>query len=149
MTRRKVVFGRFLMVMGVVSTVVFLSPIFPIGVEALLVGGIFFAAAAWVQRPPEFDAWLRGAGRLKLRPRVSFDPLLPVEVLRLASRRQGVLTTADVAMALNVPLDQAQAALQDCVRSGHAVEDFDDARGTSRFKFLQFVPPDDLPLREH
>ena len=131
------------MVMGVVSTIVFISPIFPIGVEAFVVGGIFFAAGAWALRAPDIRATARRFAATLPRPTVSIDPLLPVRILKVARGRRGILTVSEVAMELNVPLAQAREGLRVCVREGNAVEDYDFARGYSVFRFPEFTAPGD------
>ncbi len=124
--------------------VVFLSPIFPIGVEAFLLAGVFFTAGAWVLAGRDvqksFRRWIHAVGR---RPTVSIDPLLPVRILRLARERAGSITVSDVATALDVPLDQAEEGLRACVRTGNAIEDFDIPRGFTLFRFPEFMAPEE------
>jgi hypothetical protein len=148
MTKLRRFLGRSALVVGVISTVVFLSPIFPIGVEALLVGGLFFGAGAWALAAPDIRGALRRFIRTVPRSSVSIDPLLPVRILRLAAHRQGTLSVSEVAIELDVPLDQAQEGLRVCVRAGSATEDFDLSRGYSLFRFPEFSEPSDrqLPL---
>ena len=81
-----------------------------------------------------------GAGRNAL-----LDRLLPVRILKLAREQHGVLTVALVAMELNVPLDQAQAGLDECVRAGNALPDYDIARGHALYRFPEFAGPDRRP----
>ncbi len=69
-------------------------------------------------------------------------PAAAVRVLKLARELGGVLTVAQVAMELNVPLDQAQAGLDECVRAGNAFLDYDMARGHALYRFPEFVGPD-------
>lgn len=137
-------FGYTLFAFGGICTVVFLSPIFPIGVEAFLLGGIFFAAGAWVlvgrDMKKSFRHWIHDVGR---RPAISIDPLLPVRILRLAREKAGSITVSDVATALDVPLDQAEEGLRACVRAGNAIEDFDIPRGYTLFRFPEFMTPEE------
>jgi len=130
-------------------------------VEAIHLEGVFiglasFAAGAWVLAGKELRgtirrglrAWQdtrrsarnvsqRGPGAVAL-----MDRLLPVRILKLAREQGGVLTVAQVAMELNVPLDQAQAGLDECVRAGNAFPDYDMARGHALYRFPEFVGPD-------
>ncbi len=146
MTKLRRFLGYSAVVVGAISTVVFLSPIFPVGVEAFLVGGVFFAAGAWALAGPDIRGALRRLIRTVPRASVSIDPLLPVRILRLAARRQGTLSVSDVAIELDVPLDQAQEGLRACVRAGSAAEDFDLSRGYSLFRFPEFSEQRDREL---
>jgi hypothetical protein len=67
---------------------------------------------------------------------------LPVRILKLAKQGRGLLTVAEVAIELNVPLDQAQAGFDECVRAGNAFPDFDMIRGLSVYRFPEFAEPD-------
>jgi hypothetical protein len=146
--------GYTLLGLSVASIFVGLSPLFPVQVEAYLVGGVLFVAGAWVLAGPE----LRGAFRKALAAtrgmrgkkrvnsmesgRVVIDPLLPVRILKLAKDHDGVLTVAMAAMELNVPLTHAQAGLEECVRAGNAVPDYDIPRGHAVYRFPEFLPQD-------
>jgi hypothetical protein len=165
--------GWTLVALGGISLFVGTSPLFPIGIEAFLLGGALFAAGAWVLAGKELRetirrglrAWselrrarrgigFRGNGRggprgtrgLFRGPGGSdgpvFDRLLPVRILKLAQQHGGVLTVARVAMELNVPLDQAQAGLDECVRAGNALPDYDVARGHALYRFPEFLEPE-------
>ena len=133
--------GYSALAMGAVSTFVFLSPIFPIGVEAFVVGGIFFAAGAWALRAPELRRTFRRFSATVTAPRVTIDPMVPVKILSLARAHGGMLTISSVAIELNVPIDQAREGLAICVREGNATEDFDFSRGYSIFRFPEFTTP--------
>jgi DNA-binding transcriptional LysR family regulator len=164
--------GWALVALGGISLFVGSSPLFPIGLEAFLLGGSLFAAGAWVLAGKELRdtirrglrAWSelrrsgrgigsRGNGRGRLRGTGGlrgtsgsggpvFDRLLPVRILKLAQQHGGVLTVARVAMGLNVPLDQAQAGLDECVRAGNAVPDYDVVRGHALYRFPEFLEPE-------
>jgi hypothetical protein len=144
MTKKRRTLGYVFFTLGGICTFVFLSPIFPIGVEAFLIGGLFFAAGAWVLAGRDVrktvSRGIRARGR---RPAVAIDPLLPVRILRLARERGGSITVSDVATALDVPLDQAEEGLRACVHSGNAVEDFDIPRGYTLFRFPEFMSPEE------
>jgi hypothetical protein len=138
---------------GGAATLVFLSPIFPIGVEAFLVGGVFFGIGAWFLAGKEIRDLVFKL--LKLRttqrpeaplPPPAIDPLLPVKVLKLAKERQGVLTVSEVAISLSVPLDHAEQALKVCVKLGNALLDFDSSRGYTFYTFPEYLPPGDRTL---
>jgi hypothetical protein len=138
---------------GGVATFVFLSPVFPIGIEAFLVGGVFFALGAWALAGPDIRKALRrlaaarGIGTRPREPRaLEIDPLLPVRILRLARERRGALTVSEVAISLDIPLDQAEEGLHACVRSGNATMDFDVTRGFTFYTFPEYLPPGDRAI---
>ena len=161
--------GWGLVALGAVSLFVGASPFFPVGIEAFLLGGALFVAGAWVLAGKELRdtvrrglrAWrelrksrgvhtspLRGMGaslhaaQRPAGPAVLTDPLLPVRILKLAQQHHGSLTVAQVAMELNVPLDQAQAGLDECVRAGNALPDYDIPRGLALYRFPEFLDPE-------
>ncbi len=68
------------------------------------------------------------------------EPLLPVKALKLAQSKSGVLTVSAVAMALEIGLDQAQAALDELVRKGAATVDVDVDTGIATYRFPEFLP---------
>ncbi len=141
--------------LGAVCVFVGASPLFPgIHWEGIFLGLGSFAAGAWVLAGPELRSSLRkalkvmresGAATRKHAPRGTatsmIDPLLPVRILRLARKRDGILTVAEVAIELEVPLDHAEAGLAECVRAGNAVPDYDVARAHAFYRFPEFVPP--------
>jgi hypothetical protein len=162
--------GWGLVALGAVSFLVGSSPIFPVYVEAFLLGTALFAAGAWVLAGKELRdtmrkglrSWreqriprgsrpgIRGPGsgsRMRIVQRGAgavelMDPLLPVRILKLARQQHGSLTVAQVAMELNVPLDQAQAGLDECIRAGNALPDYDVGRGHALYKFPEFTEED-------
>ena len=150
------IIGWGLVVAGGISLFVGLSPLFPIGLEAFLLGSVFFAAGAWVLAGKELRDVIRRALRAVREVRQSsrraaprnagtiqlLDRLLPVRILKLAREMHGILTVAQVAMELNVPLDQAQAGLDECVRAGNALPDYDIAHGHALYRFPEFTGPD-------
>ena len=154
--------------LGAASLFVGASPIFPVWIEAFVLGGALFVAGAWVLAGKELRgtirkglrAWRdsgpqRGLRRLVSRDAGSLrrlaqrqagavelkDPLLPVRILKLARQMSGLLTVAQAAMELNVPLDQAQAGLDECVRAGNAFPDYDISRGHALYRFPEFTEP--------
>jgi hypothetical protein len=152
--------GWILVALGAVSFLVGASPIFPVWIEAFLLGSALFGAGAWVLAGKELRDTIRkglkaardsrqSPPRLGQRPGrrgpasiMLLDPLLPVRILKLARQHGGSLTVALVAMELNVPLDQAQAGLDECVRAGNALPDYDVARGHALYTFPEFSGPD-------
>ena len=48
---------------------------------------------------------------------------------------------SNVSIELNVPLDQAGAALEECVRRGNAFPDYDIDRQHAVYRFPEFMPP--------
>ncbi len=143
MTKLRRFVGHSSLVLGAISIVVFLSPIFPVGVEAFLVGALFFAAGAWALAGPDIRAALRRLIRTVPKAPVTIDRLLPVRILRLAADREGTLSISEVAIELDVPIEEAQEGLRACVRAGSATEDFDISRGYSLFRFPEFSHPRD------
>jgi hypothetical protein len=156
MNRPQRIVGYSIIAVGALSIFVGASPLFPIGLEAFLVGGVFFAAGAWVLAGKELRAVVRKALAIMLERRrdarrgsrrggtgpVTIDPLLPVRILRLAKDHEGILTVAQVAIELNVPLDHADAGLAECVRAGNAIPDYDIAHAHPLYKFPEFLAPE-------
>jgi hypothetical protein len=68
------------------------------------------------------------------------DTLLPVKILRLAREHGGILTLSTVAIELNVPLDEAEAGLDECIRSGQAMPDFDMTKEVKYYRFQEHIP---------
>jgi hypothetical protein len=149
--------GWGLVALGAVSLFVGASPIFPVGIEAFLLGGALFVSGAWVLAGKELRATIlkglrawrdsRRPGRGHVAQRAAgaailTDPLLPVRILKLAREQHGTLTVSQVAIGLNVPLDQAQAGLDECVRAGNAFPDYDIPRGVSLYRFPEFTESD-------
>ena len=151
--RWKRIFGYILVGFGILSIVDFFSPI-PIPTTflgAFITGGIAIVLGAWLLSG---GGWLARMSRPAGTPgpreprqvdRVAFDPLLPVQILRLAAKREGILTASTVATELNVPLDQASAALEECVRQGSAFQYYDIGRQHAMYRFPEFTPRRDRP----
>jgi hypothetical protein len=151
-TQRVVGWGA--IALGAASILVGASPLFPIFIEAFVIGGVFFAAGAWVLAGKELRASIRRAVRVLRESRkparsagksaaaALIDPLLPVRILKLAKAKNGVLTVAEVAIELNVPLNQAEAGLSECVRAGNALPDYDIPHGHPYYRFPEFLPPE-------
>ncbi len=140
----KRIFGYSLLGLGFLAFFVWLSPLFPIRLGAFLMGLGFTGASLGLLSGEEFPRlWKRAKAALASRaePRAPRDPLLPVKVLALAKQRAGLLTVSEAAIALKVPLDEAEAALEACVRSGTAVQDYDMTRGFTRYSFPEYLPP--------
>jgi hypothetical protein len=159
MKRSRTIIGYTLVGFAAVSVFVGISPIFPIRGEAFITGIISFAAGAWVLLGSDLrDTLRRGLGAVRssrrrttsdaATPGVTIDPLLPVQILKLAQVHGGVLTVAQVAMELNVPLDHAQEGMERCVRAGNAVPDYDIPRGHALYRFPEFLPASDNQLPE-
>jgi hypothetical protein len=145
----KRVFGYILVAFGVLSILDFSStiPIPTTFLGAFFTGGIAIAAGAWLLTGGGWLTYLkrwaatRDRGPGPKQDTVRFDPLLPVEILRLARERGGLLTVSNVSIELNVPLDQAGAALEECVRRGNAFPDYDIDRQHAVYRFPEFMPP--------
>ncbi len=139
------VVGYGLLILGGLSIIDFFSPI-PVptvGVSALVTGVLLVAAGAFALIPDK-KGWLskmRFWLRIRTRPAEEIDPMIAVRVLKLAREHRGVLTVSAVAVGLNIPLDKAQAGLDECVRGGQAAADFDMAREIKYYRFQEFLPP--------
>ncbi len=146
---------------GVVLVFVGASPLFPgIHWEGIFIGLASFVAGAWVLAGSDLRATMRKAfrvmresGRVERSSRArgspslaKIDPLLPVRILKLAREKKGILSVADVAMGLEVPLDHAEAGLAECVRAGNALPDYDIGRAHAVYRFPEFLPPDPRSL---
>jgi hypothetical protein len=156
MSRAQKIVGYGAIALSVVSFLMGLIPWIPVRFEAYAVGVVLFGIGAWVLAGRElrdtirraFRAFRQGGtdgrrpGRRTGPASVSIDPLLPVRILKLAKSHAGVLTVAEVAMNLDVPLDHAEAGLSECVRAGNAVPDYDIPRAHPVFRFPEFLEPD-------
>ena len=150
------IIGYGAVIVGAISVLVGVLPWFGVQVEAYAVGVVFFATGAWILAGPELRETAmkalaaareaqRSSRRATRRPGrnpVVIDPLLPVRILRLAREMGGILTVAQVAMELTVPLDHAEAGLNECVRAGNAIPDYDIPRGHALYRFPEFTEPD-------
>jgi hypothetical protein len=140
--------------LGAVSVFVGASPLFHAVIEPLIAGGVLFVAGAWVLAGKDLRSTVRkglratrdarlSSRRSTLRgPGIMIDPLLPVRILKLAQEHGGILTVAQVAIELNVPLEHARAGIGECVRTGNAVPDYDIPRGHEVYRFPELTPGD-------
>ena len=148
--RRAVGYSSF--VLGGVSIIFGLSPVIPTVLDAILLGGGFFALGAWALAGPEIRSLFKTlTERVKIAKRaekatVVIDPLLPVRIIKLAKERLGTLTVSEVAIALTIPLEQAEEGLAACVRNGNALVDFDVPLGYAKYRFPEFLPPEERKL---
>jgi len=144
------VVGYVLAGFGILSIVDFFSPI-PVptvGLSAFISGGILVAAGLYFiyLRDVDWKSFLRRVISRKEperveKPAAPVDPHVPVEILKLARERGGVLTVTTVAMELDVPLPVAEAGLEECVQRGVATPEYDDARRAVTYRFPEFLPP--------
>jgi hypothetical protein len=136
------ILGYSALICGGASLIVGMSPLFPVFAEAFLVSGGFFALGIGALLGPELRLLFRHLVRAApAETPAPIDPLLPVRILSLAKGREGILTVSEVAMALNISLEQAEEGLKVCVRKGNAQADFDIARGFTLYRFPEFLPP--------
>ncbi|GAB1483809.1 hypothetical protein MASR2M78_26250 [Treponema sp.] len=66
------------------------------------------------------------------------DPLLAVKVLRLAEENGGKLSVSQAAMNLNVPIAEAEAALDECASRGTASIEVNPETGIPSYRFPEF-----------
>jgi len=134
-------------------------PIPTVGVSAFIVGFLFIGAGFYLRAEQNRlgklrldDIGLLLKSRFKgsaeypenresepAKPK-NTDPLLAVRVLRCAVQHQGRLTVAQTAMELNVPIDEAEAALDECAAKGSAYIDADRQTGIAAYRFPEFEP---------
>jgi hypothetical protein len=146
--------GWAVIAVGSAALLVGVSPIFPVFVEAFLVGGALIATGVWLLSGKDLraafgqgsggaDQRAGPAGRSsRRRAAVVIDPLLPARILELARARGGVLSVSDAAKELGVSQAHAEAGLEACVRAGDAQPDWDVARGYMLYRFPGFSPPE-------
>lgn len=140
-------FGYGLISFGVLSILDLFSPI-PIptvGLTAILSGGVFILLGAVLLNINK-SFWLdlvRRNRKLFAKPQVQIDPLLPVKILKLSKAHNGILTSSQVAIELNIPLDMAEAGLDECLRFNHATADYDMKRELKYYKFQEHLPLDE------
>lgn len=150
-------FGNSLIVLGILNIANFFAPqpIPTVGISAFIVGGLLIGAGAVLKlsSSPGGIQWRRLGGLLrgnanngtrrgtngngKTAP--SIDPLLAVKVLRLAEQRGGTLTVTQTAMELDISLDDAQEALDECARKGGADMEINPDTGVSVYRFPEFL----------
>jgi hypothetical protein len=139
------IFGYGFIFYGILSIIDFYSAI-PITLkgEPGILFGFFCIAVGAILLVPNKLAWFKKIlGRLARpsRLRAPVDPLIPVQILKLAREHRGLLTQSEVAVDLTLSLSEAEAGLDECVREGVAVADFDMEREIKYYRFHEFVPP--------
>ncbi len=142
--------------LGVLSILNFWAPV-PVptvGPSAFISGGLMILLGLFLRAPRDgsgriewgrFVGLLRssgGAPKAKAALERPVDPLLTVKVLRLAAQSKGRLTVSHTAMSLDVPLDAAQAALDECALKGVAYIDVNGETGISSYCYPEFLPKD-------
>ncbi len=149
-------FANVLIALGALNILNFWSPrpIPTVGLSAFIIGGLLIGAG-FLLRANRDEAGRIQWGRLKslfapspTRPagtgaKRDIDPMLAVRTLRLASEKGGRLTVAQASMELNVPIDSAEAALDECAAKGGAFIDVDEKTGIATYRFPEFEAPAD------
>ncbi len=140
--------GNGLIVFGVLNILNFYAPrpLPTIGLSAFVFGGLLVVAGILLRRKRKESAADRrtssknlfGANGREAGSGMG-DPLLPVRALRLASQKGGRLTIAQAAMELDVPLNAAEAALDECAAKGTATVEVDPANGIATYRFPEFL----------
>jgi hypothetical protein len=152
MKKKRRTLGYISLALSGASVVVGLSPLFPVVADAFLVGGAFFAVGTWALAGPEIAELYRSFSRRAVarkgwaKKTIAIDPLLPVRILKLAREKSGTLTVSDVAIAMNITLEQAEEGLKACVRAGNAVASFEVSLGYTEYRFPEFLSPEDRKL---
>jgi hypothetical protein len=149
-------FGNILIALGALNILNFWAPrpIPTVGLSAFIVGGLLCGLGFFLRAERDATGKIQW-GRLnslltanaKAREKVGGapddrtgerDPMLAVRTLRLASQRGGKLTVAQTAMELDVPIDSAEAALDECAAKGSAFIDVDRETGIASYHFPEF-----------
>lgn len=151
MSKARKILGYLSLFAGCVCIFVGLSPLFPIIVEAYLMAAVFFGLGIWAlvgRGIRDFFRMASDAARaVRKKPKddasVHIDPLLPVRILKLAREKEGRLTVSEVAISLNVPIEQAEEGLKACVRTGNALADYDIRHGFAQYSFPEYASPED------
>ncbi|MFQ3547277.1 MAG: hypothetical protein SNJ56_02985 [Termitinemataceae bacterium] len=134
-------------------------PIPTVGPSAFIVGLLFIAAGVYFRMERDSTGKIQW-GRLKYilkgsenyghdntkatsngkdSPASAVDPMITVRVLHLAKEKKGILSISQTAMELNIPLDIAERALDECVSRGIAQIDFDSTNGLAYYRFPEFL----------
>ena len=151
------IFGTLLIVLGVFNIIDFWAPrpIPTVGPSAFIVGLLCIGAGIYLRAKRDANGRIRwdalaalfkpvqGTGGNRgqdttTRQARDVDPLMAVRVLRFAERQKGVLTVAKTAMELDVPIDDAEAAMDECVSKGSAYIDVDRKTGIPSYHFPEF-----------
>lgn len=146
-------FGYGFLFFGIASILDFASPI-PIPTEFGLafVSGFFFIGLGSFLLLKDKIPWGKlatGAAKKLAEPPkpqpqlpAKIDPMLPVQILKLAKEHKGILTASMVALELEIPLDQVEAGLNECIRYGHAMADFDMEKEITVYRFHEHLEND-------
>jgi hypothetical protein len=150
-------FGTICIIFGILNILDFWSPHIPtMGPTAFIVGFFFIGLGAYLRSArneggkidwgrlrsvlsSRFQSGSGRNGKMAEGEKTLRDPLLAVRALRLASERKGLLTLAQTAIELNAPIDQAELALDECVRKGSAFIEVDQATGIASYRFPEFA----------
>jgi len=155
MTARRF-FGNLIIAFGVINILNFWAPrpIPTVGISAFIFGGLLIGAGALLKAQRDESgriqwgrlfALLRSSAQKpvsgsskKQETEHSIDPLLAVRVLRLAEENDGKLSIAQTAMQLNVPMGDAEAALDECTSRGTAYIEVNAGTGIASYCFPEF-----------
>lgn len=123
------------------------APVPTFGPSAFIMGGLLIGAGLLLRAPRGESgriAWDRlfGIARLGAARPKPVDPMLAVRILKLASESGGSLSVSQAAIKLNVALDDAQAALDECAVKGTAYIQVDEATGIPAYRFPEFYKGD-------
>jgi hypothetical protein len=146
-------FGYGFLIFGGLSILDFFSPIpIPTTFGVAFASGLFFIALGSVLLLKDKLPWGKLASRAvkslseppapEQKIPAMIDPMLPVKILKLAKERKGILTASMVAMELEIPLDQVEAGLNECIRYGHAMADFDMTKEITIYRFHEHLEND-------
>lgn len=155
-------FGNLFIILGALNIANFWAPrpIPTVGPSAFIVGLLLIGTGIYIRlerdnqgnirwdrlaalfrssNPPKNDQKLNNQGRSSPERKLS-DPLIAVRVLRLAEQKRGILSISQTAMELNIPLEDAEAGLDECAARGTASVEVDSNTGLAYYRFPEFLP---------
>jgi hypothetical protein len=129
-------------------------PVPTVGPSALVLGALLVGLGFYLRAPRDGGGQVEWGRLVKLLHRdradnlpggqpsaaAQTDPLLVVRVLRYAEEAGGKVSVARTAMRLDIALDKAQAALDECVLKGAAYMNVDEESGITHYCFPEFLP---------
>ena len=133
-----------LMITGAASILNFFAPLpIPTVGPLAIISGFTLLISGLIILNLKVMPWvklLKDQDKSSQKPVIKIDPMLPVSILKIAKKHEGILTVSIVSVELDVPLDMAEAGLDECVRFGQATVDFDMKKEIKYYSFKEHMP---------